>query len=79
MNVQEIRDSVITARKHHSDRVNVVLRNGRVIDVTGLTEDGVLLMLRVWGVVYAEIAHFAWTLPKPKSSSRMKDGSQCLD
>ena len=76
MNVQQITDSVIAARQHHSPRVNVVLRTGRVVDVSGLTPEGVLLMLRVWGVAYAEIAHIAWTLPKPRSSKGL---SQCLD
>jgi hypothetical protein len=79
MNVPQIVDAVRSARANLSPRVMVVLHTGRTLDVSGLTPEGVLNMLRVWGVPYAEIAHFSWTLPKPKSSSRMKDGSQCLD
>jgi hypothetical protein len=76
MTVPQLVDSVRSARANQSPRVTVVLRNGRAIDVSGLTPEGVLTMLRVWGVTYAEIAHVSWSLPKPRSS---KGTFQCLD
>jgi hypothetical protein len=76
MNVQQIVDSVRSARANQSPRITAVLRNGRELDVSGLTAEGVLNMLRVWGVTYAEVAHFSWTLPKPRSP---KGTPPCLD
>jgi len=76
MTVPQIVDAVRSARANQSPRIIAVLHTGRELDVSGLTVEGVLNMLRVWGVPYGQIAHFAWTLPKPRSR---KDHRTCLD